>query len=178
MSIYGEEIFNDSIKNQLKEYLQQYKNIDRYVTKNDFLLRKPDNIIELMDCGKMAAADHHIGKDNTQRLCDVIKFNRDYERVYVDVKFSYKIKNDVNPQDIFIVFKTDDNKPSSLLYYAYKFSEMTVKSNDENVLRAKTTFFIVDKDIVNYPMSISIYTKQDLDIECSKLRVNIEGLSR
>ena len=176
-TMYGEEIENDSVKDVLKEYLRQYVNIDRYVTKNDFLLKKPDNLEELLNIETSEVVDYHINKNSDEKLCDYIDFDDTYERIYVDVRFSYKIKNHADPRDLFIVFKSVDRKPKSLFYKAYKFSEMSVKTDDGDALVAKTTFFIGNKEVFDYPMSISIYsTKQDLDIECKDLKIKVEGL--
>ncbi len=176
-TLFAYEIENDSIKNQLKEYLRQYKNIDRFATRNDFLIKKPDGMDNLTEYVKSGVVDYHIEQNRVRHLCDNVKFRGDYERVYVDVQFSYKIKNAADIQNVFIVFKTEDKKPVSLLRKGYKFSEMTIKSEGSNVLRARTTLFIVNKEILKYPMSISIYAKENLDIECSDMRINVRGLS-
>ena len=55
---------------------------------------------------------------------------------------------------------------------------MTVESKGDNVFRVKTTFFIVNDEIMDYPMDILIHAKQDLDIECSDLKIRIEGLPK
>lgn len=172
-TMHADEIENDSVKNQLKEYLRQYKNIDRFVTKNDYLLKKPDNLKTLFDFEGDDKASYHINKNRTQNLCDGIVFDSVYERIYVDVKFRYELKNKVDPQEIFIVFKSEDKKPKSLFYKSFRFSEMTTKTEDGTILTAKTTFFMVNKEIMNYPMSVSIFTKQALDIECNDIRIKV-----
>ena len=174
-TMHADEIDNDSVKNQLKEYLRQYKNIDRYVTRNDFLLKKPDNLKELLSVEKPESVDYHIDKNRLQELCDDVVYDGDYERIYVNVNFKYQIKNNADPDLIYILFKSKDKQPVTMFYKSYKFSEMTLKVGNDNVLSAKTTFFMVNKEILEYPMSISIYTTQDLDIECSDIKINVEG---
>lgn len=177
-TLYGNEISDDSIKNQLKEYLRQYRNIDLYATRNDFLLKKPENIQELFSYENSETIDYHVVKDCVQHFYDSIAFNGNFERIYVDVNFRYKIKNNADPQEIFMVFKTNDKKPSSLFYKAYRLSELTIDYNGENICRLKTTFFIVNEEIMDYPLDILIHAKQDLDIRCSDVKIKIEGLSK
>lgn len=169
------EILNDSIKNQLKEYLRQYRNVDMYVTRNDFLWKKPANMTEVMNSVKMSEVDYHIDTHRHQLICDPVNFNKKYERIYVDVKFSYEIENDVDPKDIYIVFYSYDKKPTSTFYVSYRLSELSVKSDEGNVVRVKTTFFVVDEEMMQYPMYITIFANKDLDIKCSDVRVKIEG---
>lgn len=170
------EIDNDSIKNQLKEYLRQYRNIDKYVTRNDYLVKKPYNLAELMNSVEMEPVDYHIDRDRRQEICDPVMLKKNYERVYVDVKFGFEIKNNANPQEIYIEFYIKDDKSSALFYYGYRFSDMCVKTGDSNLFRVKTAFFLADKNIKNHPMKISLMTKQDLDIELHDVRVKVEGL--
>ena len=177
-TLFAYEIEDDSVKNVLKEYLQQYKNIDRYVTRNDYLLKKPDNLTDLMDYANNDVVEYHINKDGVLKICDSIVFDGNFERIYVDVTFSYKIKNNADPQEMFIVFKTDDKLPASLLYKAYKFSEMTVKSEENDILRTKTTFFVSNEDVMKYPLDILIFTREELDIELGDLKINVEGLPK
>lgn len=177
-TLYADEIDNDSIKNQLKEYMRQYRNIDRYVTQNDFLLKKPDNAKELIDYEREDVVDYHIDGNHLEYLYNNFEFNGNYERVYVNVSFRYKIKNNADPNELFVVFKSLDKKPRSLFYKAFRFSEMTVESKGDNVFRVKTTFFIVNDEIMDYPMDILVHAKQDLDIECSDLKIRIEGLPK
>ncbi len=174
-TLYADEIENDSIKNQLKEYLRQYKNIDRYVTRNNFLLKKPDNLKELLSYENLEITDYHIDKDRQQTLCDNVVYDTAYERIYIDISFKYNIKNNADPQNIYIVFKAVDNKPQSLFYKSYRFSEITTKSDDGNYLVVKTTFFMVDDEIMDYPMNISIFAREKLDIECSDVKINVDG---
>lgn len=177
-TLFAYEIEDDSVKNVLKEYLQQYKNIDRYVTRNDYLLKKPDNLTDLMDYANNDVVEYHINKDGVLKICDSIVFDGNFERIYVDVTFSYKIKNNADPQEMFIVFKTDDKLPASLLYKGYKFSEMTVKSEENDVLRTKTTFFVSNEDVMKYPLDILIFTREELEIELGDLKINVEGLPK
>ena len=177
-TLYADEIDNDSIKNQLKEYMRQYRNIDRYVTQNDYLLKKPDNIQEIFNYENPDVVDYHLDKERSQFIYNGVEFKGNFERVYVDLRFNYKIKNNADPNEMFVVFKSLDKKPRSLFYKAFRFSEMTVESKGDNVLRVKTTFFIVNDEIMDYPMSIMIYSNQDLDIEYSDVKISIEGLPK
>ena len=173
--VHCEEIEDDSIKNQLKEYLRQYRNVDMYVTRNDFLLKKPDNMTELYNSVKMPAVEYKLNGHSHQRICDPIEFDKKYERVYVDVKFAYEFKNNVNPQDIFVVFYSYDKKPAATFYMAYKFSELGVKTEEGNVVRVKSTFFVLDKEMMDYPFHITIFSNQETDIKLSNVRVKVEA---
>lgn len=175
-TLFAYPIENDSIKIQLEEYLRQYKNIDRYVTKNDFLIKKPDNLKELLNYENAEAIDYHIKEKGSQGICESVVYDDCYERVYVDVRFGFKIKNKVNLDNVHIVFKSGDGLPKSMFYKSYKFSEMCVKSGEGDVLSAKTTFFIVNKEIMKYPLKIMIYSTEDLDIECKDMKINVKGL--
>lgn len=175
-SMTYKKVENDSIKNQLKEYLRQYKNIDRYVTRNDFLLKKPGNLTELLNFERVDEEVCHIDNNTRQKICDPIEFDGKYERIYIDAKISYKIKNGVNPQDVFIEFYTNDKDKGAVFYKAYRFSELSEKADNGNILRVKTTFFIINEEITNNPMFISIFTRQDLDIDIRDVNVKVEGL--
>lgn len=160
------EIDDDSIKSQLKEYLRQYINIDRYVTQNDFLLRKPYNIKELLNSVDMSVVNYKIGKDVRQPICKPVKLDGQYHRIDVDVKFAYRINNDADPKKIYLEFfdKT------------FRFSELSEKSDFGHTMRIKTSFFLADDEIFDRPVDISIYPKQDLDIDLYDVRVKVEGL--
>ena len=161
-----EEIADDSIKSQLTEYLRQYINIDRYVTQNDFLLRKPYNIKELLNSVDMSVVNYKIGKDGRQPICNPVKLDGQYHRIDVDVKFAYRINNDADPKKIYLEFfdKT------------FRFSELSEKSDFGHTMRIKTSFFLADDEIFDRPVDISIYPKQDLDIDLYDVRVKVEGL--
>ena len=161
-----EEIADDSIKSQLTEYLRQYINIDRYVTQNDFLLRKPYNIKELLNSVDMSVVNYKIGKDGRQPICNPVKLDGQYHRIDVDVKFAYRINNDADPKKIYLEFfdKT------------FRFSELSEKSDFGHTMRIKTSFFLADDEIFDRPVDISIYPKHDLDIDLYDVRVKVEGL--
>lgn len=160
------EIDNDSIKNQLKEYLRQYRNIDKYVTQNNLLLQKPYNMIELLNSVDMNVVGYHIDKDCRQDIGRTVDIDEDYQRIYVDVKFAYRINNNADPKNIFLEFfgKT------------YRFSELSTKADFGAVLRVKTSFNVNDKDMAKMPMNISIYSKQDVDLDLYDVRLKVEGL--
>lgn len=170
------EIQNDSIKTTLKEYLRQYRNVDLYVTKNDFLVKKPDNLTDLFEVSDMKDAHHSvISKEKGERICDEYVFKENFDKVYVDAKFDYVIENGVNPQKVYIVFKINNNKGQSIMYKSFKFSEMSTIVENNNVLRTKTTFFLADKDVVGLPMSVSIYTEEQLEVTYKNIKIRMEG---
>lgn len=160
------EIDNDSIKNQLKEYLRQYRNIDKYVTQNNLLLQKPYNMIELLNSVDKNVVGYHIDKDCRQDIGRTVDIDENYKRIYVDVKFAYRINNNADPKNIFLEFfgKT------------YRFSELSTKTDFGAVLRVKTSYNVNDKDMAKMPMNISIYSKQDVDLDLYDVRLKVEGL--
>lgn len=159
------EIDNDSIKYQLKEYLRQYRNIDKYVTQNNLLLQKPYNMKELLNSVDMNVVGYHIDKNRRQDIGKPVDIDDDYKRLYVDVKFAYRINNNADPKNIYLEFfdKT------------YRFSELSTKADFGAVLRVKTSFPVDDKEM-SLPMNISIYSKQDVDLDLYDVRLKVEGL--
>lgn len=159
------EIDNDSIKYQLKEYLRQYRNIDKYVTQNNLLLQKPYNMKELLNSVDMNVVGYHIDKNRRQDIGKLVDIDDDYKRLYVDVKFAYRINNNADPKNIYLEFfdKT------------YRFSELSTKADFGAVLRVKTSFPVNDKEM-SLPMNISIYSKQDVDLDLYDVRLKVEGL--
>lgn len=159
------EIDNDSIKYQLKEYLRQYRNIDKYVTQNNLLLQKPYNMKELLNSVDMNVVGYHIDKNRRQDIGKLVDIDDDYKRLYVDVKFAYRINNNADPKNIYLEFfdKT------------YRFSELSTKADFGAVLRVKTSFPVDDKEM-SLPMNISIYSKQDVDLDLYDVRLKVEGL--
>ncbi len=176
-TLHAIEIFDDSIKNQLGEYLQQYKAIDRYVTRNDFLVKKPDGLEVLLE----SVYNNHFDRTSDDYGNIVIEqpvvFSRNYEKLYINMSFDYKFKNDVNPNETFVVFKINDRKGYSVLYKSFRFSEMSSDAADGyRTFRAKTTLFMINKEIVDLPMQIMIFSKDKLDIEYKDLKIKVEGL--
>lgn len=161
-----EEIEDDLIKGQLKEYLRQYTNIDRYVTQNDLLLQRPYNMKELLNSVDMSVVGYHIGKDSRQAICKPIRFDGKYQRVYVDIKFNYRINNNADPKKIYL----------ELFDKSYRFSELSEKSDFGHTMRVKTSFLLTDEEAFDRPMDIFICAKQDLDIDLYDVRVKVEGL--
>jgi len=176
-TLYADEIDDDSIKNQLKEYLRQYKNIDRYATRNDFLLKKPNNLDVLLVNEENTKNTAEFAENGYITLEDAIVFDRNYEKVYIDFSFDYKIKNNANPNNVFAVCKINDKEGNSLLYKSFRFSEMSSKSADGyKSLKARTTFFLNGKNIVNLPMYMRLFSTEKLDIEYKDLKIKVEGL--
>jgi len=176
-TLYGDEIDDDSIKNQLKEYLRQYKNIDWYATRNDFLLKKPDNLNVLLVTEKDATVSAEAAERGTIILEEPVVFDCNYEKVYIDLSFDYIIKNNANPNETFVVCKINDDKGNSLLYKPFRFSEMSSESDDGyKFFKARTTFFLNGKNIVDQPMSIRLFSAEKLEIEYKDLKIKVEGL--
>lgn len=176
-TLYADEIDDDSIKNQLKEYLRQYKNIDRYATRNDFLLKKPNNLDVLLVNEENNKKTAELAEKGYITLEDPIVFNRNYEKVYIDFSFDYKIKNNTNLNNVFAVCKINDKEGNSLLYKSFRFSEMSSKSDDGyKSFKARTTFFLSGKNIVDLPMYMRLFSTEKLDIEYKDLKIKVEGL--
>lgn len=173
--IIGEEIDNDSIKNTLYQYLQQYRNIDNYVTRNDFLIKKPNNLAEVAEVELTDEVSCHVNQGGRYKIVDEIEFTRKFERLYVDVRFDFKIKNNVDLQDIAIEVYSVDKRPVALFFKGYRFSELSKKTDDGYAFKLKTTFFIANDEMMDYPMAISFSTKKDLDIDISNVKIKVEG---
>ena len=174
--MFYRDIDNDSIKTQLKEYLRQYRNIDKYVTRNDFLVKKPQNLTDLLNYVSDSTFDYHINKECRQKVFAPVAFDEKYERVYINAQFSYKIKNNVDLQDVYMEFFLNNGNNASNFYRGYRFSELSKESGETNLLTVRTTFFMINNDVTNNPMFISILAKKDLDIEISDLKIKVEGL--
>ena len=176
-SLFLDEIDNDSINNQLQEYLRQYKNIDWYVTRNDYLLKKPDNLINLLDETNDETKFVSLKAQDSYELCKHVDFGQNMEKIYVDVSFDYKLNDNVDPNFTYVVFKINDQRGNTVFYKAFRFSEMSSKAdNGYNLFRTKTTLFMLGKEISDLPMKILLYSRDGLDIEYKSLKVKVDGL--
>ena len=113
----------------------------------------------------MNVVGYHIDKNRRQDIGKPVDIDDDYKRLYVDVKFAYRINNNADPKNIYLEFfdKT------------YRFSELSTKADFGAVLRVKTSFPVNDKEM-SLPMNISIYSKQDVDLDLYDVRLKVEGL--
>lgn len=161
-----EEIENDSIKSQLQEYLRQYRNIDKYVTQNDLLLQRPYNMKELLNSVDMNVVGYKIWQDERQPICKSVKFDDKCQRIYVDVKFAYRINNDADLKKVYL----------EMFGKKYRFSELSEKSDFGYTMRIKTSFLVTDDGFMDEPVDISICPNQDLDIDLYDVQVKVEGL--
>lgn len=178
-TLYADEIDDDSIKNQLKEYLRQYKNIDWYVTRNDFLLKKPDNLDFLLESEKQSKESVSLAEKGVAALVHPVVFDKNYEKIYVELSFDYQIKSNTDPNSTFVVFKINDSKGNGVLYKAFRFSEMSTESVDGyKLLKVRTTFFVNDKDVASLPMQINLFSPEKLDLEYKDLKIKVEGLPK
>ena len=176
-TMHAEEIDNDHVKEQLKEYLRQYKNIDRYATRNDFLIKKPDGLEVLMELENPDIVKENIAESRNIEFVEPLVLEKNYEKIYVDLSFDYKIKNNADPATTYVVFKINDRQGHSVLYKSYSFAEMSSSAADGyRYIRVKTTFFLINKEIVGLPMQIMIYSKGKLDIEYKDLKIKVGGL--
>ena len=100
-----------------------------------------------------------------------------YTKAGVTKQHFSKIKNNADPNETFVVCKINDNKGNSLLYKSFRFSEMSSKSaGGYKFFKARTTFFLNGKNIVDLPMYMRLFSAEKLEIEYKDLKIKVEGL--
>lgn len=176
-TLFAYEIENDSMKDQLKEYLRQYKNIDRYATRNDFLIKKPDDMEVLLDVIENEQTSGTFDEYENVSIHKPLVFDKNYEKLYINISFNYSTKTHINQDETYVVFKINDKNGNNILYKSFRFSEMSSDANDGcQFFMVRTTFFMINKDVVDLPMQILLFPKEKLDIEYRDLKIKVEGL--
>lgn len=201
--MYPTEISDSTLLNKMLKYLSDYKKIDHYVTQNDYLVPKPfdemDNVVsynfemnkptptednQLLYGLKLNTEDNTLEvelHDNEYlHVFSSIIFDKDYQKIYIDMVCEYKMMDKSKVDDFIIIFKM--NKGNDLLMYkGYNVNELTSDIIDDKDgfkrLRVKTTCFFpkpVTKDAV---MKMYLLLKEkDATMKIKYLDINIDAL--
>lgn len=201
--MYPTEISDSTLLNKMLKYLSDYKKIDHYVTQNDYLVPKPfdemDNVVSYnFEMNKPTPTEDNQllyglrlnTEDNTLEVelhdneylhvFSPIIFDKDYQKIYIDMVCEYKMMDKSKVDDFIIIFKM--NKGNDLLMYkGYNVNELTSDIIDDKDgfkrLRVKTTCFFpkpVTKDAV---MKMYLLLKEkDATMKIKYLDINIDAL--
>ncbi|MGN0033980.1 MAG: LTA synthase family protein [Candidatus Limimorpha sp.] len=172
-----DEIDDDAIKDELLEYLRQYKQIDWYVTQNDYLLKKPVDVVGLYRSeGGTSPIRVKVGAFGHEKVFPTLEITKDFSRLYVDVEFDYKNLNNADLTKVSSEFKIMKNG-HNLLYKAYRFSELSTDNGDGTKhFRARTTFFLAGTPVKGEKLDCFIFPQNEFEIEYKNINVTIEGL--
>ena len=173
-SLCVEEVHDDALRDSIAENLRRYKNVDWYVTQNDYLWKKSAAVVELYS--------EHFSNQITKKLAekeifDLIKyrFKQRFDKVYIDIEFDYKNSNNADLDKVLSEFRILG--PNVDFYRGYKLSNLSTSNGDgTNHYRVKTTFFLANYDIKSADFKIDLNAKTNFDIEYRDLKVKIEGL--
>jgi len=173
-SLVVEEINDDEIKDSLTEYLRRFKSVDWFVTQNDFLLKKSDDVIDIH-----SETHDLISKNFCENeyfdIMEPVCFKKNFEKIYLDVEFDYMNKNNADLEGVFGEFRVKGDDVN--FFRAYRFSYLSTKNEDGSLhYRAKTTFFFAGNNINNAELKIDIFSKTAFDFECKNLKIKVEGL--
>lgn len=171
------EIDDDVLKEELVEYLRQYKQIDWYVTQNDYLLKKPVGLVELYkSVGDTSVIRVKVNPFGHERIFPAVELHEDFSRIYVDVEFDYKNLNDVDLTKVsseFKIMRGGDN----VLYKAFRFSELSTDNGDgTRHFKARTTFFLAGTSVKGEDLDCYIFPQEEFEVEYKNINVTIEGL--
>ena len=174
-SLNIEEIDDDAVRDSLTEYLRRYKNIDWYVTQNDYLWKKSSDVIDIY-------SENHEGsrfkKFEEKEHIDIMKpyrFKQNFEKIYLDVEFDYKNGNNADLEKIFTEYKI---KSASVDFFrGYKFINLSSANADGTMhYKMKATFFLAGEDVKNADFKIQVFAKTAFDFEYKNLKIEVEGL--
>lgn len=202
-NLYPSEI-NDTLSlNKLQKYLTEYKNIDWYVTQNDYLLTKPidkiENIINLsfdvnklkLNIDKFYEKDivrnklknkiimEMSKKDHLYRIFQPIKYDKDYEKIYIDIICDYKITEKSKSDNLAFVFKMSNNE-KSILNKEYKIKGLSSDIiNDEEGfkrLRVKTTCFFTEPVTQDAIMVFYFKPDEGMTLQIKNFDIKIDAI--
>ncbi len=186
--MYPNEINDTAALNRIEGYLSAYKKIDHYVTQNDYLVTKPtdklDNVVRQgLDMDKLISNDEkplvngfesdtiekhmmlEMYKDKYYHVFSSVKFDKDYEKVYIDFVCDYKILEKSKADDFKIVFKITGGKGASM-WKGYIIENLSSEIVDDKEgfkrLRVKTTCFFPKPATEGAVLNMYFISKEDM----------------
>lgn len=172
-SLIVDEINDDKVKDSLTEYLRRYKNVDWFVTQNDYLWKKTGNVVELYSETRDSFTKNFVENEYFD-IMEPLKFKQGLEKIYLDVEFDYK-NSGADLEKVFSEFRIKG--PGVDFFRGFKFSNLSTDNGDGYLhYMAKTTFFLAGNDVRNAKLAIDIFSKTAFDFECRDLKIKIEGL--
>ena len=171
------EIFDDAIRDSLADCLLCFKNVDWYVTQNDYLWKKSPDVIEIYS----ERIDGPISMSFIEgEYSDIMKpyhFKQNFEKIYLEMEFDYKNCNNADSDNIFTEFRVKGNTVD--FFRGYKLSNLSTPNDDGSMhCKVKTTFFLAGYDIKDAVFKINMFSKVNFDIEYKNLRIEVEGLPK
>lgn len=172
-SLNVDEINDDKIKDSLTEYLRRYKNVDWFVTRNDYLWKRSDDSFVIYSENSDTLAKK-IKENEHFDMMKPVKFKQNLEKVFLDVEFDYKNKNNA---DLDLIISEFGIKGTDVDFFRdYKFSNLTTDNRDGYLhYKAKKVFFLAGNNIINAELKIDIFSKTAFDFEFKNLKIKIEG---
>lgn len=174
-SLRVEEIYDDAMRDTLLEYLRQYKNVDWFVTQNDYLWKKSADVVEVYLEKHDELITKNLGGREYFDIMEPYRFKQNYEKIYLDVEFDFKNKNNANLENVYSEFRI---KGQSVDFFrSYRFIYQTIPNGDGTMrFKTKTTFFLAGHEIKNADFRINIFPEVRFDFEYENLKIRIVGL--
>lgn len=174
-SLCLEEIHDDALRDTIVEYLRQYKNVDWFVTQNDYLWKKSDDVVDVFFVSENGPISKRFAEGDYFDIMKHHRFKQNYEQIYLDVEFDYENGNKADLDKIFSEFRIKG--PSVDFFRSYKLVNMSTQNSDGSMhYMAKTTFFLAGNDVKDADFKINIFSKVKFDFEYKNLKVKVEGL--
>lgn len=174
-SLCVSEIHDDAMRDSLAEYLRRYKNVDWFVTQNDYLWKKSSSVVEIHSESHEKTVSKKFGEKESLDIMKPFRFKQGYEKIYLDMEFDYKNGNNADLDKIFSEFRIKG--PGVDFYRGYKLVNVSTPNSDGTMhYKVKTTFFLAGQDIKNADFRIVIYSKTNFDFEYKNLKIEFEGL--
>jgi len=169
------EIFDDAIRDSLADCLRCFKNVDWYVTQNDYLWKKSPDVVEIYS----ERIDETISMSFIEReYFDIMKpyhFKQNFEKIYLEMEFDYKNGNKADLDKVFSEFRIKG--PNVDFFRGYKLMNVSTPNSDGSMhFKVRTTFFLAGQDIKNANFRIVIYAKTIFDFEYENLKIKFEGV--
>ena len=174
-SLNIEEIDDDAIRDSLTEYLRRYKNVDWFVTQNDYLWKKSSDVVDVYSESHDGPISKSFGEGDYLDIMKPYRFKQNFEKIYLDVEFDYKNGNNADLDQIFTEYRIKGQNVD--FFRGYKFINLSTKNADGTLhYKAKMTFFLAGDDIKNADFKLDVFSKTEFDFEYKNLKIEVEGL--
>lgn len=174
-SLNIEEIYDNAIRDSLTEYLRRYKNVDWFVTQNDYLCKKSPDVVELYSENNDGPIIKKFAENDYLDIMIPYCFKQDFENIYIEVDFDYQNGNNADLDKVFTEFRIKSQTVD--FFRSYKFVNLSTVNDDGSMhYKVKTTFFLAGNDVRNADFKIDVFSKIGFDFEYKNLKIKVEGL--
>lgn len=174
-SLEIKEIFDDAVRDSLTEYLRRYKNVDIYVTQNDYLWKKSSDVIELCIETDENLSSKAFVENEWFDIMKPYRFKHNYKEIYIEIEFDYTNGNNADLDKIYTEFRMKNQSVD--FFRSYKLSDLSTANDDGSMhYMIKTTFFIAGDEVKNADFNINMFSQVKFDFEYKNLKIKVEGL--